>query len=438
MLAVVITTLGVLGVLFLLSFHVASALGLTAAITGYLHIGDIWDFFGQIPWNQVSNSNLIVVPLFVLMGELLLRSGVTEDLYAILTKWMGRVPGGLLHTNVLASGLFASICGSSVATTSTIGAVALPQMRRYGYDEKLAVGSIASGGTLGILIPPSVIMIIYAIMAEVSIGQLYMAGIVPGLLMMLAFMTVILMAALLAPGKAPRLSGLRVTWRERLGGLLAVLPVLVLMGLVMGTIYAGVATPTEAAGFGSVGAFLLALFKRRISLRMLNAVFLATAGTTGMVLLVVISAFLLQFVLALGGVPAAISNWIAGLGLSQLQLIMLIAVVYIVLGMFMESLAMVVCTLPILLPILQVAQVDLIWFGVLAVILVEMSLITPPVGMNLFVMQGLRTRLDGTRAGPITDIFVGALPFVFAMLGVLGLIIIWPEIALYLPHSMRQ
>ncbi|ENO77538.1 TRAP transporter large permease [Thauera sp. 63] len=437
MIAIVVTSLLVLFSLFALSFHVASALGLTAAITGALHIGDISSFFGQIPWNSFSNSGMIVVPLFILMGELLLRSGVTEELYTILTKWMGRVPGGLLHSNVLASGLFSSICGSSVATTSTIGAVALPEMRRHGYDEKLAVGSISAGGTLGILIPPSVIMIIYAIMAEVSIAQLYMAGVVPGLLMMLAFMVVIFGAALFAPHKAPRLD-LKVNWAERLGGLVAVLPVIFLMGMVLGTIYAGVATPTEAAAFGSVGAFLMALIKGRVSRIMLREVFIATASTTSMVLLVVASAFVLQFVLTLGGVPAAISNWIAGLGLSQLQLILIIALIFIVLGMFMESMAMIVCTLPILLPILKMAGVDLVWFGVLAVILVELSLITPPVGMNLFVMQGLRTRMDGARVGPMTEVFAGSMPFVLAMLVVLGLVIAYPGIAMGLVHSMNN
>jgi tripartite ATP-independent transporter DctM subunit len=437
MAAIVITTLVALIGCFLLSFHIASALGLTAAIAGALHIGEIWGFFGQIPWNNVSNSGMIVVPLFILMGELLLRSGVTEELYAILSKWMGRVPGGLLHTNVLASGLFASICGSSVATTSTIGAVALPEMRRHGYDEKLAMGSITAGGTLGILIPPSVIMIIYAIMAEVSIAQLYMAGIVPGLLMMAAFMLVIFGVALISPKRAPKLET-RFTWGERLRGLTAVLPVLFLLGMVMGTIYAGVATPTEAAGFGSVGAFLLALFKGRVNWRMLTDTFLATASTTSMVMLVVASAFLLQFVLSLGGVPAAISNWIGGMGLSQLELILCIALIYIVLGMFMESMAMIVCTLPILLPILHAAQVDLVWFGILAVILVELSLITPPVGMNLFVMHGLRSRIDGPRAGPLTEIFASSVPFVIAMLAVLGLIIAVPEIATGLVASMKQ
>ncbi|WP_341645487.1 TRAP transporter large permease [Thauera sp. SDU_THAU2] len=437
MAAIIATSLLVLFSLFALSFHVASALGLTAALTGALHIGDISGFFGQIPWNSFSNSGMIVVPLFILMGELLLRSGVTEELYDILSKWMGRVPGGLLHSNVLACGLFSSICGSSVATTSTIGAVALPEMRRHGYDEKLAVGSISAGGTLGILIPPSVIMIIYAIMAEVSIAQLYMAGVVPGLLMMAAFMLVILAVALIAPDKAPRLAR-KVSWSARLRGLAAVLPVIVLMGLVLGTIYAGVATPTEAAAFGSVGAFLLAALKGRVNRAMLREVFLATASTTSMVLLVVACAFVLQFVLSLGGVPAAISNWIAGLGLSQLQLILIIALIFIVLGMFMESMAMIVCTLPILLPILKAAGVDLVWFGVLAVILVELSLITPPVGMNLFVMQGLRTRMDGVRVGPMTEVFAASLPFVLAMLAVLGLVIAYPGIAMGLVESMKQ
>jgi C4-dicarboxylate transporter DctM subunit len=436
MLAIVATTLIALISFFILSFHIASSLGLTAAIAGVLHIGDIWGFFGQIPWNNISNSGLIVIPLFILMGELLLRSGVTEELYGTLSKWMGQVPGGLLHTNILASGLFASICGSSVATTSTIGAVALPEMRRHGYDEKLAMGSITAGGTLGILIPPSVIMIIYAIMAEVSIAQLYMAGIVPGLLMMIAFLLVIFITALVSPQRAPRLTQ-NFTWIDRLRGLTGVAPVLFLLGMVMGTIYAGVATPTEAAGFGSVGGFMLGLLKGRVNRKMLSEVFIATASTTSMVILIVVSAFLLQFVLALGGVPAAITNWIGGMGLTQLQLIIIIAVLYVLLGMFMESMAMIVCTLPILLPILHAAQVDLVWFGVIAVILVELSLISPPVGMNLFVMHGLRSRIDGPRADPITEIYSSSIPFVMAMLVVLGLIIAFPQLATGILATMK-
>lgn len=435
--ALLITTGLVLLATFALSFHVASALGLTAFVVGMTHIGDVGEFFGQIPWNLFSGTTIIVVPLFVLMGEILLRSGITEELYGTLAQWMGRLPGGLLHTNILASGFFAAICGSSVATATTIGGVAMPSMRKFGYDERLAVGSIASGGTLGILIPPSIIMIVYGLMAEVSIAKLYMAGILPGLLMMVAFMAVIWVVAMVSPQRAPAVAVAAGSMMERLRGLYAMLPVLLLMAMVLGTIYVGLATATEAAAFGCTGAFLVALFKRRVSRAMLRETFRATAATTGMVLLVLAGAFLLQFVLSLAGVPALVSKWIVSLGLSELQLILLLCGIYLLLGMFMESLAMIVTTLPIILPILVAMKVDLVWFGIIATILVELSLITPPVGMNLFVMQAVRGRLDGTRnARTMNDVYLGVLPFIGAMLVVLGIVIFYPDTALVLVRGM--
>jgi len=435
--ALLIATAIALLATFALSFHVASALGLTAFVVGITQIGDVSEFFGQIPWNLFSGTTIIVVPLFVLMGEILLRSGITEELYETLAQWMGRLPGGLLHTNILACGFFAAICGSSVATATTIGGVAMPSMRKYGYDERLAVGSIASGGTLGILIPPSIIMIVYGLMAEVSIAKLYMAGIVPGLLMMVAFMAVVMVVALISPAKAPAMHAMAGSLVERLKGLYAMLPVIVLMAMVLGTIYAGVATATEAAAFGCTGALLVALFKGRVSRAMLRETFRATAATTGMVLLVLAGAFLLQFILSLAGVPMLVSKWIVGLGLSEIQLILLLCAIYLLLGMFMESLAMIVTTLPIILPILVAMHVDLIWFGIIATILVELSLITPPVGMNLFVMQAVRSRLGPGEAGrSMNDVYLGVLPFIGAMIAVLAGVIFYPDLALALVKAM--
>jgi tripartite ATP-independent transporter DctM subunit len=435
--ALLIATAIALLATFALSFHVASALGLTAFVVGITQIGDVSEFFGQIPWNLFSGTTIIVVPLFVLMGEILLRSGITEELYETLAQWMGRLPGGLLHTNILASGFFAAICGSSVATATTIGGVAMPSMRKYGYDERLAVGSIASGGTLGILIPPSIIMIVYGLMAEVSIAKLYMAGIVPGLLMMLAFMAVVMVVALISPAKAPAMHAMAGSLVERLKGLYAMLPVIVLMAMVLGTIYAGVATATEAAAFGCTGALLVALLKGRVNRAMLRETFRATAATTGMVLLVLAGAFLLQFILSLAGVPMLVSKWIVGLGLSEIQLILLLCAIYLLLGMFMESLAMIVTTLPIILPILVAMHVDLIWFGIIATILVELSLITPPVGMNLFVMQAVRSRLSPGEAGrSMNDVYLGVLPFIGAMVAVLAGVIFYPDLALALVKAM--
>ena len=430
--------LAILAVFFIFGAHVAVALAMTGLIVGIIYIGSIWEFFGHIPWNVVSGSTLVVVPLFVLMGELLVRSGVTDDLYAILARMMRPVPGGLLHTNILACGLFSSISGSSVATATTIGSAAMPIMRKYRYSERLAVGSLASGGTLGVLIPPSVILIIYGLLAEVSIGELYIAGIVPGLIMMLAFMVVIFFIAIIFPKTSPKIEKNAIEKVSIITGIFSILPITILFIVVIGSIYLGVATATESAAFGATGAFIIALYKKRISKKMLEEVFINTATTTGMVLFILIGAFILQFVLSMSGIPIALSKWTISLGLSKLELIILICLIYLILGMFLESLAMLVMTIPIIIPILQAMQIDLVWFGIIATIMVEISLITPPVGMNLFVIQSMRNRLDpNAPQRSMMDLYIGALPFAITMLLVLGAIIIWPSIATGLVSLMK-
>jgi tripartite ATP-independent transporter DctM subunit len=427
------TVLTILLISFGLGLYVAVALGLTTVAAGFLFFDrPIWDFFGHIPWAVNSSSSIVVVPLYLLMGEILSRSGVTDEMYATLGKWLNKLPGGLLHTNIGASGLFAAISGSSVATATTITAVALPPLRAQGYDERLALGSLAAGGTLGILIPPSVIMIVYGIIAQASIGQLYIAGIVPGLLMMLSFMAIIFIIAKVRPGLAPPAEGGDASWRERFASLVGILPVCALIFCVLGTIYLGIATAVEAAAFGSSGAFLIALYNRRVSFSMLREVFISTAHTTGMVIFILIGAFLLQSMLAFLGLPGAVSQWVVSLGLTDLQFILLLCALYLVLGTFIESLAMVVTTLPIIIPMITALHIDLIWFGIIVVILVELSLITPPVGMNLFVLQGVRSRVSGPKPkhdGGILDLYIGVLPFVVAMIVVLGLIVAFPDIA---------
>ncbi len=421
---------------FALSLHVATTLGLTALVVGLTFIGPVWDFFGEIPWNTNSSVTITVVPLFVLMGELLLRAGLTDDLYTALSRFMGKVPGGLLHTNVLACGVFAAVSGSSLATATTIGSVALPVMRQRGYSERLTLGSIAAGGTLGILIPPSLIMIVYGLIAEVSIGQLYVAAVVPGLLMVLLFLLTIVVSSIFSK-KEPDPLDKSYNWREKLQGLIEILPIVALIVLIIGVIYAGVATATEAAAFGVAGAFFMALLKGRVNGRMLEEAFLATASTTAMILFVLTAAFLLQFILGFVGVPRALSQWVLSFGLSELQLILMICLIFILLGMVLDGLPIVVAVVPIFLPLLHAQGVDLVWFGVILVILIELGLITPPIGMNLFVLQGVRRRLYGNTSGTLTDIIVGVLPFVLAMLIVLGLVILFPPVAMSIVEGMR-
>jgi C4-dicarboxylate transporter DctM subunit len=433
-----IALLGILTILFGMGIYVSVAMGLGGLILVTL-FGDrpVWDIFGYVPWNTTTSFTLVALPLFILMGEILLRSGVTEGMYATLSKWVNPLPGGLLHSNIAACAMFACISGSSAATAATIGGVSLPFLKRYGYDDRIAAGSLVAGGTLGILIPPSIVFIIYGVLVEESIGKLYLAGFVPGFLMTGMFMAFIAIQALRNPAIAPKAPNS--TWRERIVGLASLLPIIFLMILVLGTIYTGVATASEAAAFGVCGALIITILNRRLSLTMLRLTALASAGTTAMILFILIGAFVLQFILAFLGLPALISNWVIGLQMTQMQVILMICLLYIVLGTFMEELSMVVTTIPIFLPMLKALGIDLVWFGVIVVMLVQIAIVSPPVGMNLFILHSLRRRLAGPgKEPPISDIFIGVLPFFFVMIMTLALIIMFPQIALWLPNSAQQ
>jgi len=432
-----IALLGILTVLFGMGIYVSVAMGL-GGLTLVTIFGDrpVWDIFGYVPWNTTTSFTLVALPLFVLMGEVLLRSGVTEGMYSTLSKWLNPLPGGLLHSNIAACAMFACISGSSAATAATIGGVSLPFLKSYGYSDRVAAGSLVAGGTLGILIPPSIVFIIYGVLVEESIGKLYLAGFVPGFMMAFAFMVLIALQAIRKPSTAPKVPPS--TWRERLVGLGSLLPILFLMALVLGTIYTGVATATEAAAFGVCGAFLIAIVNRRISATMLRETFLASAGTTAMILFILIGAFVLQFILAFLGLPALISNWVISMQLTQMQVVLMICLLYIVLGTFMEELSMVVTTIPIFLPMLKALGVDLVWFGVIVVMLVQIAIVSPPVGMNLFILHALRRQLAGSgKEPPISDIFIGVMPFFFTMILTLVLVIMFPQIALWLPGSAK-
>ena len=430
--------LAMLVVLFGIGVYVAVAMGLGSLLMVTI-FGDrpVWDIYGFIPWNTLTSFTLVALPLFVLMGEVLLRSGASDRMYEALAKWLNGLPGGLLHTNIASCAMFACVSGSSAATAATIGRVSLPFMKKYQYNERVAVGSLVSGGTLGILIPPSIAFIIYGALVEESIGQLYLAGFVPGLLMTGMFMLLILGMSLVKPSIAPKQPSS--TWGEKLVGLLALLPILALMLVVLGSIYVGIATATEAAAFGVTGALVIALINRRINRRMLRETFQAAAGTTAMIMFILIGAFVLQFVLAFLGLPAALSRFVIGMGLGPVEFVLAICLLYLVLGTFMEELSMVVTTIPILLPILKALGVDLVWFGVIVVMLIQASVVSPPVGMNLFVIQGLRKQIAARgESPPIKDVFIGVLPFFAAVVATIELVIAFPQIALWLPGSSTK
>jgi tripartite ATP-independent transporter DctM subunit len=437
---VILATAAVLmTVFFMVGLHVAPALGVIGvALMVAFSDRPLLDMLGQIAWNVNSSFVLVAVPLFILMGEILVRSGISERMYRVLSHWLAPLPGGLLHSNIASCAIFAAVSGSSAATAATIGSVSLPAFRHRGYSEQLAVGSLAAGGTLGILIPPSISFIIYGVLVEESIGRLYMAGFIPGFLLAGIFMLIIAVMVKIWPRLAPPETA--PSWRIRLVGLLALIPMIALMFVVLGTIYLGVATPTEAAAFGVVAALILTALERRLSLRMLADTALATVRSSCMIMLIVTGAFTLSFALAILGVPAQVTAWVTGLELSPVSLVVFLILFYLLLGTFMESLSMMVTTIPILVPALKAADVDLVWFGVIMVVLVEAALISPPEGINLYVIHGIRKSVQsqaGLASGTITDLYLGVLPFMLGMAIVLVLLVAFPDIALWLPNLMK-
>ena len=377
----------------------------------------------------VGNENLLTaIPMFVLLGELLLRSGIADRMYVALSAWLGRLPGGLLHTNIGCCALFAATSGSSVATAATIGTVALPSLHRRGYSMRHALGSLAAGGTLGILIPPSVNMIVYGSLTNTSIGRLFIAGIVPGLLLTLAFMAYIWISSTLGAA-APREQPVPLGARMRL--LVNLVPPLVVFVVVMGSIYTGLATATESAALGVVISLAFVWWSGRLSLDLIRNCFLQTARVSGMILLIITAAFILNLTISLTGVADAMSRWVTSFGLTAVGMLFALIAFYLVLGMFMDVLSMQVATIPLTYPIVAALGVDPIWFGVFIVLMCELGMITPPVGMNLFVVHGIRPD-----KGPIQDAIRGALPYAVIMIAFTIMLIYIPELVLWLPAKM--
>ena len=428
-----------MAVFFAIGLHVATALGLIGVtMMHFFSDRPLLDMIGQIAWNTNSNFVLVAVPLFVMMGEVLLYGGVSERLYAVLSHWMAPIRGGLLHSNIAFSAVFGAISGSSAASAATVGAVSLPSFLARGYNERWVVGSLAAGGTLGILIPPSIAMVIYGVLAEESIGRLYLAGFIPGFLLAGVFMLIIYVAARISPAIAPR--ELAPPWRVRCIGLLSLGPIFVLMFLVLGTIYLGVATPTEAAAFGVVGAFALAAINRKVNKKMLQDVLLTTVRTSSMIMLIVTAAFLLSFSLSILGIPAQLAAWLSSMKLTPVTFVIILVVFYLILGTFMEALSMMVTTVPILVPVLKTMGVDLVWFGIIMVILLEAALVSPPEGLNLYVIHGIRKSVAeeaGLQSGTMIDLWLGVLPFMIGMAIVIALVIEFPQIALWLPDLVK-
>ncbi len=379
-------------------------------------------------WATVEKWEYVALPLFILMGEILFRSGTSERLFNSLVPWLYRMPGGLLLMNIVACTLFAAVSGSSAATTATVGRITLAEFKKLGYDKRMAMGSLAGAGTLGFLIPPSLIMIVYAILAEVSVGKMFIAGILPGLLLAGVYILYILYRGLRNPDIAPRIKE-TYTWKERLVALKDLAPTLILILMVLGSIYAGVATPTEAAALGVLGALVFAIINRQMTWRAFFEALMGAVKTNAMIMMIVIGAGFLSRVMGFLGIPAAITQAITEMNLSPYTLMLLLGGVYVVLGCLLDGFSIVVMTLPIALPVVTAAGFDPIWFGIYLILMVEVSQITPPVGFNLFVIQGLTGE-------PIMKIARYSLPFFFLMLLTTAVLTIFPKIALVLPQYM--
>jgi tripartite ATP-independent transporter DctM subunit len=423
-----LAVLGAFAGFFAGGIYVGAALSSLALLAGFsLSDRPFWNFLGEMIWAPSTNFVLVSVPLFLLMGEIMLRAGLSERLYRGLNVWMGRLPGGLLHTNILACGVFSAVAGSSVATAATMGSVALPYFEKSHYPQKLVLGSLAAGGALGNLIPPGITFIIYGLITETSVGALYIAAIGPSILVVLLFVLVILYYSYKLKLRAdPNAVG--VTWRHKIASLSDLLPTALLIGLVLGTIYAGLATPTESAALGVAGSLLLALIDRKLNWKMISESLHATARTTSMIALILFGAYVLNYILSALGVPQMLAKFLTGLPLPGWAIMLVIIGFYLALGTFMEGLSMVICTVPLLFPVVKALGYDPIWFGVVITMLVEIAMISPPDGTVLYVLQGMRRQ-----PGPITDVFSGVMPFMFVYMLAIIILMVFPSIALWLP-----
>ncbi len=426
---ILIVTFSLLLLFIFLAIPVAAALGLLGVVLDEsFSIMPLRRAIGDMMWENSIEFLLVAVPMFVMLGEIMLRSDIAEKMYDAMAKWLSWLPGGLMHSNIGSSAIFAATSGSSVATAATVGTVAVPQIDKRGYHTPLFLGSLAAGGTLGILIPPSVGLIIYGLLTNTSVPKLYLAGILPGLVLAGLYSLTIVLLCLANKGWGGE--KISISWSERFASLPNLLQPLFIFIVVIGSIYAGWATPTESASLGVLAALLLSWKNGKLSRDMLLKSFEGTMRTTAMIMLIILAAAFLNFVLAVIGLAAAFQSFIEGLGLSPFQVLLIIIAIYLVMGCFMESLSMLITTTPIVVPVIVALGYDPIWFGVVLMLLLETALITPPIGLNLYVVQSIR------KSGPIKDVINGAIPFVFAMFVMIGLVIAFPSMALWLPSLL--
>lgn len=429
-------TVGYIGIGFLIvllfsGIPIGVAMGATG-VAGMLLIAGPQAAMGileRIPYDNTANYAICVVPLFILMGAFCFHAGISKDLFRAVYTWIGHFRGGLAMATIGACAGFAAVSGSSLATAATMGTVALPEMKKYGYSDRLATGVVAAGGTIGILIPPSVILILYGIIAEQSIGKLFLAGFIPGILEAVFYIVTVYILTLHRPSIGPR--GPKTSLSDKVHAIKDVWIVLALFIVVIGGIYAGVFSPTEAGGIGAFGAFVFALARRRLSVGNFFASLAETGKTTAMIFVIVIGATLLGAFLAVTQLPYELADAVSRLPVNPYVILLLILVVYIVLGCFMDSMAMILLTVPIFFPVVMALKFDPIWFGIIIVRVTEIGQITPPVGINVFVLKGVAGDV------PMGTIFRGILPFFFADLLHVAMLIAFPQVVLFLPNLLR-
>jgi len=419
---------GLMLVLMFMGLHVVTVMAGVAMIGAVTYLGTPVVFaFGTQLWGATEDYVLLSIPLYILLGEILVRGGATDRMYASLSDWLNPLPGGLLHTNIGSSALFSAVSGSSVATAATISTIALPAFRHRGYDQRLVLGSIAAGASLGNLIPPGIAFLVYGAMTNTSAGRLYAAGLLPGAIMTVLFMATIALIAL----ARPKLAGVKepdAPMSAKLGRLVHLLAPLFVFLVVMGSIYTGWATVSESAALGVVCSLAVAAAYRKLTVKMLHQSFLATARLTAMSLLILAAAFYLNFVLGLLGVTQSLSEVVKSIQASSAVLLWALALFYLLLGIFFETLPMLVGTVPIVFPFVTAAGIDPVHFGVFMVLMCEISLLSPPVGMTLYVIQGVR------REGSIDEVFQGTWPFLLSMVAMTAILIHVPQTALWLPN----
>ena len=383
----------------------------------------------NIVWNNTSGSAMMALPLFVWMGEILFRSKISESLFRGLSPWMDSIPGRLVHVNILACTFFAAVSGSSAATTATVGKITVPELQKRGYDHDLSIGSLAGAGTLGFMIPPSMMMLVYGIIGDVSIGKLFIAGFIPGFMIAFLFSAYILIRCLITPSLAPRGED-RYTWKDRFLAIPAIAPVVILVLFVLGSIYMGWSTPTEAGAIGVLGAFFFAALTRSLTWQVFKVSLMGTVKTSCMIMLIVMGASYLSNVIGYLGITRALTDYVTILKISPYTLIIILSILYLILGCLVDGFSMIVMTAPVVIPLVQAAKFDPIWFGIYLVLMIELAQVTPPVGFNLFVISGLNNDSIG-------KIAKAAFPFFLLMLLATFLITVFPEIVLYLPNKMK-